>query len=57
MRAYAQLATDGGLKTGTAEMRIEHGADGRVLLTEDYIWSDGTPGSNVLQSAGRRTGS
>lgn len=54
--AYAQLVTDGRLQTGTAEMRVERGADGRMLLTEHYIWSDGKPGTNVLGSVERRGG-
>jgi hypothetical protein len=55
--AYAQLSTAGELKSGAAEIRIEQAAEGRVLLTEEYTWSDGTTGRNVLQSVERRTGS
>jgi hypothetical protein len=51
--AYAQLRRDGGLSTGGAEMRIESAPDGAVLLVEDYVWSDGTPGVNVLRSQPR----
>jgi hypothetical protein len=51
--AYAQTGIDGRLQTGTATMRIEKDADGHLLLTEDYTWSDGTPGRNVLRSTRR----
>jgi hypothetical protein len=55
--AYAQLTTDGRQQTGTADMRVERAADGRVLLTEHYIWSDGKPGTNVFGSVERPGGS
>lgn len=45
--AYAQLHADGELRTGTAELRIE----GDVRLVEEYTWSDGTRGRNVLHAA------
>ena len=54
--AYAQLGTDGRLKTSIAEMRVQQGVGDPVLLTEDYTWSDGTAGSNVLQSISRVSG-
>jgi Family of unknown function (DUF6196) len=52
--AYVQLGEDGQLRTGTAQMRVEPGMDGRMLLTEEYAWSDGAAGRNVLQSVERR---
>jgi hypothetical protein len=50
--AYTQLGVDGRLRTGTATMHVEQDPDGHVLLTEDYRWSEGTRGRNVLRSAG-----
>ena len=52
--AYTQLGVDSRLQTGTAEMRVELGADGQLLLTENYTWSDGAAGRNVLRSVERR---
>jgi hypothetical protein len=52
--AYAQMGADGRLRSGTAIMHVEQAADGRLLLTEDYTWSDGTTGRNVLRSVERR---
>jgi hypothetical protein len=52
--AYAQLGVDGGVRTGTATMHLLAGADGELLLTEVYAWSDGTGGRNVLRSVGPR---
>lgn len=48
--AYAQLGTDGRLQTGTAVMRVDQDTGGRVLLIEDYTWTDGLTGQNVLRS-------
>jgi hypothetical protein len=52
--AYAQMGADGRLLSGTAIMRVEPAAHGQLLLTEDYTWSDGTTGRNVLRSVERR---
>lgn len=52
--AYAQIDVDGRPQTGTAAMRIEPTADGHLRLIEDYTWSDGTTGRNVLRSRQRR---
>jgi len=57
LTAYTQLLTNGSRRTGTAEMRVEQGADDRMFLTEDYRWSGGTVGRNVLGSEERRAGS
>lgn len=51
--AYAQVDVDGRPQTGTAAMRIERAADGHLRLIEDYTWSDGTTGRNVLRSRRR----
>lgn len=51
--AYAQVDLDGHPQTGTAAMRIERAADGYLRLIEDYSWSDGTTGRNVLRSRQR----
>jgi|GEM_PF-308115 len=51
--AYTQLRVDGRLQTGTATMLVEIGTGGQVLLIEDYTWSDGTMGRNVLRSVER----
>jgi hypothetical protein len=48
--AYAQLRTDGRMETGTAKMKLQRGADGRLVLREDFLWSDGIAGSNLLRS-------
>jgi hypothetical protein len=50
--AYSQLQADGALRTGTAELRLER-TGARLRLIEEYTWSDGGRGSNVLQSDGR----
>jgi hypothetical protein len=55
--ACVQLTKAGRLKSGTAEMRVRQAADGRMLVTEEYQWSDGTTGRNVLQSVEPRTDS
>jgi Family of unknown function (DUF6196) len=47
--AYVQLGMDGEPKTGTAKMRVEQGSGGRLLLIEEYTWSDGRSGRNVLE--------
>jgi hypothetical protein len=47
--AYAQLDADGELRTGTATMRIE-AVEREVRLIEEYTWSDGSTGRNVLRS-------
>ncbi len=52
--AYVQVDVDGRPQTGTAAMRIESAADGHLRLIEDYTWSDGTTGRNVLRSRQRR---
>lgn len=52
--AYAQVDVDGRPQTGTAAMHIEQAADGHLRLIEDYTWSDGTTGRNVLRSRRRR---
>jgi hypothetical protein len=48
--SYAQLHTDGELRTGNSKMRVELFADDHVRLTESYTWSDGRTGENVLES-------
>jgi hypothetical protein len=48
--AYAQLDRDGQLQTGTGILRVDRDSDQRLLLTEDYTWSSGTTGRNVLRS-------
>ena len=50
--AYTQLDTAGRARTGTAVMRVTGDGDGRTLLIEDFTWSDGTTGRNVLRAAG-----
>jgi hypothetical protein len=52
--AYAQVGVDGRVRTGTATMHVQKEPDGHLLLTEEYRWSDGTQGRNVLRSIGRR---
>ncbi|MFY1692419.1 DUF6196 family protein [Plantactinospora sp. WMMB782] len=48
--AYAQVGAGGERQTGTATMRVRLTESGQLLLTEDYTWSDGTTGRNVLRS-------
>jgi hypothetical protein len=48
--SYAQLGTDGRPRSGMSTMHVGQTADGRLLLTEEYTWSDGTTGRNVLRS-------
>ncbi|GAA0956438.1 hypothetical protein GCM10009558_074520 [Virgisporangium aurantiacum] len=48
--AYAQVGVDGRARTGTATMRVEPAADGHLRVIEDFTWSDGTAGRNVLRS-------
>jgi hypothetical protein len=45
------------MRTGTAIMHVEKDPDGHLLLTEEYQWSDGTEGRNVLRSTARRRAS
>ena len=48
--AYLQLHTDGRLKTGASTLKIERmGATG-LRVTEEYQWTDGRRGTNVLES-------
>jgi hypothetical protein len=48
--AYAQLHADGQVRTGTSDLRLEP-TDGQPLrLVEDYRWSDGGGGRNVMRS-------
>lgn len=48
--AYAQLHADGQLRSGTNEMRLQRTVTGRLRLLEQFTWSDGASGRNVLQS-------
>jgi hypothetical protein len=48
--AYSQLDGEGGVRTGTSLAHLEARQDGRLRLIEDYTWSDGTAGWNVLES-------
>jgi hypothetical protein len=52
--AHTQLGADGRLQTGAATMHIQQADGGQLLLTEDYTWSDGTTGRNVLRSLQQR---
>lgn len=52
--AYAQIGVDGRVRTGTATMHVQQSPDGHLLLTEEYNWSDGTRGRNLLRSVGQR---
>jgi hypothetical protein len=47
--AYAQLDAGGELRTGTNTMRIQ-AREREVRLIEQYTWSDGAEGRNVLRS-------
>jgi hypothetical protein len=47
--AYAQLGRDGALSTGAARMRIDTSA-AQPQLIEEYAWSDGSTGVNVLRA-------
>ncbi|GAB2491680.1 DUF6196 family protein [Nocardiopsis aegyptia] len=51
--AYTQMDTAGHARTGTAVMRLTGDDGGGLLLVEDYTWSDGTAGRNVLRAVGR----
>jgi hypothetical protein len=51
--AYAQLHADGQLRSGTNEMRLQRTDAGRLRLLEQFTWSDGASGRNVLQSRER----
>jgi hypothetical protein len=55
--AYSQLHTDGQLRSGSNRMRLEQQPDRTLLLIEDYTWSDGTPGRNVLAAVERASDS
>lgn len=48
---YAQVHTDGIVRTGTSEWQINLDRDGRVRLVESYKWDDGTTGENILEAA------
>jgi hypothetical protein len=50
---YAQLHSDGQLRSGTNEMRLQRTVTGRLRLLEEFRWSDGASGRNVLQSLDR----
>jgi hypothetical protein len=47
---YAQLHGDGQLRSGTNDMRLQRTVAGRLRLVEEFRWSDGRSGRNVLQS-------
>lgn len=48
--AYAQLHRDGQLRSGTNEMLLQRTVNGQLLLIEQFRWSDGSSGRNVMQS-------
>lgn len=48
--AYAQQHADGQLKTGISTMRVEQLGGSRLRLIEQFTWSDGESGRNVLES-------
>ncbi|KOX24276.1 hypothetical protein ADL05_00045 [Nocardiopsis sp. NRRL B-16309] len=50
--AYTQMDTAGRARTGTTAMRLTGEGDGGLVLVEDFTWSDGTAGRNVLRSVG-----
>jgi hypothetical protein len=52
--AYAQLGDDGQLRTGSSDWHLEQNIGGPLRLREGFIWSDGTPGWNVLEDASWR---
>jgi hypothetical protein len=54
--AYAQLHDDGALRSGTNEMRVQRTDTGHLRLVEEFRWSDGATGQNVLQSLARTDG-
>jgi hypothetical protein len=49
--AYAQLHGGGEVRTGTAAMRVEPHPGGRLRLIEEFAWSDGSRGRNVLEAS------
>jgi hypothetical protein len=49
--AYAHLHAGGELRAGTADVRIEPRPGGRLRLIEEFAWSDGPRGRNVLETA------
>jgi Family of unknown function (DUF6196) len=49
--AYAHLHAGGELRAGTADVRIEPRPGGRLRLIEDFAWSDGPRGRNVLETS------
>jgi hypothetical protein len=49
--AYAQLHAGGELRTGTAAVQIEPLPGGRLRLIEEFAWSDGRLGHNVLETS------
>jgi hypothetical protein len=51
--AYSQLEAGGGLRTGTASLRVEPMLTGIRLIEDYYTWSGGAKGRNVLQSTDR----
>ncbi|RKS10079.1 hypothetical protein DFP74_5831 [Nocardiopsis sp. Huas11] len=50
--AYSQVDAAGHARAGTAVMRLTGDGDGGLLLVEDFTWSDGATGRNVLRAAG-----
>jgi hypothetical protein len=49
--AYGQLHGGGELRAGTAAARVEPRPGGRLRLIEEFAWSDGPRGRNVLETA------
>jgi hypothetical protein len=48
--AYTQLGRDGALRTGISNMRVESHIERPLRLREEFTWSDGTRGTNVLEA-------
>jgi hypothetical protein len=49
--AYGQLHAGGKVRTGTAVMRVEPRPGGQLRLIEEFAWSDGSRGRNVLETS------